>query len=423
MRESDTALKLSPCAPTFLHRSEANAAPRGFWPGKVTAALSRLSEGLLSVRAGEDWSAVFGRPAFDGLAAHVTVHDPRFWRRVALGGSLGAAEAYADGDWDADDLTAAVRLLVRNRGALSAMEGPLTRASQTIEAVRHLLRRNTRQGARRNIADHYDLGNDFFARVLDPTMTYSCGLFERPDSTLEEASVAKIDVLCRRLRLGPRDHLLEIGTGWGALAIHAARRYGCRVTTTTISGNQHALATERVRAAGLEGTVEVLLRDYRDLEGTYDKLVSVEMIEAVGAEYYPAFFAKCAALLREDGLMAMQAITVDDREFERARREVDFIKRWIFPGGCLPSTSALLAAAKAASDLRLRHLDDIGPHYATTLAAWRDRSEAAAAEGVRPLAEPHFRRLWRYYLSYCEAGFRERYLGDVQLLFARPRAR
>ena len=394
----------------------------GFWHRQVVAALAGLSEGLLSVRAEEGGGVVFGRPAADALTAQVTVHRSRFWRRVALGGSLGAAEAYADGDWDADDLTAAIRLFVRNHQALSSMEGPLTRATQVAAGLRHLLRRNTRDGARRNIADHYDLGDEFFARVLDRTLSYSCALFERPEASLEEASVAKLEALCRRLRLAPGDHLLEIGTGWGGLALHAAGRYGCRVTTTTISRNQHAVASARVRAAGLEDRVTVLLRDYRDLEGTYDKLVSVEMIEAVGAEFYRTFFAKCASLLRADGLLALQAITLPDGEFARARREVDFIKRWIFPGSCIPSTTALLQAATAASDLRLRHLDEIGPHYAPTLAAWRRNAEAAAAEGVRPLDDARFRRLWRYYLCYCEAGFSERYLGDVQLLFARPRA-
>ncbi len=390
------------------------------WRRLVLSRLAPLAEGVLSIRDAAA-EATAGRPAPDGLSARIEVRHPRFWRRVALGGSLAAAESYADGDWETDDLTAVVRVLARNADAIDAVDGGLARLRRPVDALAHFLRRNTRAGSRRNIAEHYDLGNDFFALMLDPTMTYSCGVFESEDSTLEEASAAKIDRLCRLLRLRPGDHLLEIGTGWGAFAIQAARRYGCRVTTTTISRAQHELAAERVARAGLEGRVTVLLEDYRDLRGRHDKLVSVEMLEAVGAEHYREFFARCSALLEPHGLLALQVITIADQRYQQARRGVDFVKRWVFPGSNIPSVTALLDAATAASDLRLRHLEEIGPHYARTLRAWRENL-ARNREAVERITAPRFRRLWHYYLCYCEAGFAEGYNGDVQMLLARPRA-
>jgi len=400
-------------------RMPAGASASG-WKGLVLGRLAALPEGRIALRDASGEVSV-GAAAPDGLAGRVEVHQPRFWRRVAAGGTLAAAESYADGDWDADDLTAVVRVFARNASALDAVEGGLARLRRPFDALAHALRSNTRLGSRRNIAEHYDLGNDFFALMLDPTLTYSCGIFERPDASLEEASVAKIDRLCRMLALRPGDHLLEIGTGWGALAIHAASRYGCRVTTTTISQRQHDLARERVERAGLLGRVRLVMKDYRDLEGQYDKLVSVEMLEAVGHDFYPTFFAKCASLLREDGRMALQVITIADQRYAQHRRSADFIKRYVFPGSNIPSVTALLTAATTASDLRLRRLEDIGLHYARTLAAWRDnlaRNRAA----VEAITEPRFRRLWHFYLCYCEAAFAERYIGDVQMLLARPRA-
>jgi cyclopropane-fatty-acyl-phospholipid synthase len=289
--------------------------------------------------------------------------------------------------------------------------------------VFHALKRNTRTGSRANIAAHYDLSNDFFALFLDETMTYSCGIFARPDTTLREASLEKIDRLCRKLRLSPRDHLLEIGTGWGALGIHAARAYGCRVTTTTISAEQHAFAKERIRAAGLADRITLLLQDYRELEGRFDKLVSVEMIEAVGHQYYDEFFRRCAALLQDDGLMALQAITIADQHYERARDSVDFIQRHIFPGCCIPSVTALSSAMTRASDLKLVQLEDIGPHYARTLASWRDTLRAHRDEAHALGFDDTFLRLWDFYFCYCEGGFAERRLGDVQMVLERPGAR
>ena len=393
---------------------ELDTRPRGSaWRRAGLRGLARLRGGALEI---EEGGAVhrLGRPG--GLSARITVRDSRFWRRAALGGSLGAGEAYADGDWETDDLTAVVRLLVRNGAARQRLDGGLSLVRRPFELAYALLRRNSRAGARRNIGDHYDLGNDFFALMLDPTMTYSSGVWDLPGSTLEAAQVRKLDLLCTRLRLQPSDHLLEIGTGWGSLALHAARRYGCRVTTTTISPAQHALAEERVRAAGLQERITLLRQDYRDLHGRYDKIVSCEMIEAIGAAQYPTFFERCGALLAPGGVLALQAITIADRHYNRARREVDFIKRHVFPGSCIPSIGALVGAA-AASDLRLRQFQDYGPDYARTLAAWRENLAANHA-AVERLTDERFRRLWHFYLGYCEGGFAEGHIGVAQMTFS-----
>ena len=400
----------------------ATASPAGVsWRSLVLPRLAGLTSGLLTVRE-NGWGTTFGRAAADGLSAEVVVRNPAFWRRVATGGTLGSSESYAAGDWDTPDLTSVVRLVARNVTAMDGLEQGLARLRRPVDAIWHALRRNSRTGSRRNIADHYDLGDDFFGLMLDPTLTYSCGIFETPEATLEQASIAKIDRLCRMLRLGPDDHLLEIGSGWGALAIHAASRYGCRVTTTTISANQLARARKRVADAGLTDRVTVLRTDYRDLTGRFDKIVSVEMLEAVGAAFYETFFSRCASLLEEDGLLALQVITIADARYEQHVRGVDFIKRYVFPGSNIPSITALLQAATRSSDLTLRRLEDIGPHYAATLAAWRENL-ARNADAVARLTDERFRRIWHFYLCYCEAGFAERYLGDAQMLFAKPAGR
>jgi cyclopropane-fatty-acyl-phospholipid synthase len=354
-----------------------------------------------------------------GLAASLEVRDPAFYADLAYGGSVGAAESYMLGHWTTPDLTALLRLMLANRAALDSIEGGLAKLSAPLRLAAHWLHRNTRAGSRRNISAHYDLGNEFFRLMLDETMTYSCALFERVDMSLAEASRAKLDLVCRKLELGPSNHVVEIGTGWGGFALHAAGRYGCRVTTTTISRSQYELARERVRAAGLEGRITVLLEDYRDLRGRYDRLVSIEMIEAIGHRQFGEFFRRSADLLTRDGRMVLQSITIADRHYARARDEVDFIKRYIFPGCCIPSVGALTEAMVAESDLRLVHLEDIGAHYATTLAAWR-RNFHAHLDRVRTLGYPDtFIRMWEYYLSYCEAGFAERSLGDVHMVMTR----
>jgi len=354
------------------------------------------------------------------LQAAITVHHPQLYTRIFFGGSIGAAEAYMEGLWSADDLTTVMRILALNQKAFEDMEKGLARLTAPFYKFYHYVRKNTKVGSRKNILAHYDLGNNFYALFLDETMTYSCGIFEQEDSTLKEASLAKYDRICRKLQLTPGDRLVEIGTGWGGFAVHAAQNYGAHVTTTTISDEQHQFAQNRIKTAGLEDRITLLKKDYRELSGKFDKLVSIEMIEAVGHHFYDTFFRACGRLLKEDGLMALQAITIGDQIFERHKRSVDFIKRYIFPGSCIPSITAISNAIARSTDLQLVHLEDITPHYARTLREWRRRF-FANIEKVRALGfSDTFIRMWEYYLCYCEGGFAERYIGDVQLILAKP---
>lgn len=356
-------------------------------------------------------------------AATIQVHRPRFYRRAVVGGNLGVAASYLDGDWDCEDLAALFRAMVRQIQTTDKISGGIGRLGGFAARCYHALRSNTLRGSRRNIHDHYDLGNDFFQLFLDETMSYSSGFYESETSSLFEASIAKIDRLCRKLDLSPADHLLEIGTGWGGFAIHAAKEFGCRVTTTTLSVEQKRMAEQRIDAAGLGSQITVLLEDYRSLRGKFDKLVSVEMIEAVGHRYLPAYFRQCASLLKPEGRMAIQAITMPDYRYERFRRSTDFIQRYVFPGSCVPSLTAMSDAMAARSDLRIAHLEEMGPHYARTLRDWRGRF-FENIESVRSLGYPdRLTRLWNYYLTYCEAGFEERYTGLVQMLLVKPRCR
>lgn len=365
---------------------------------------------------------VFG-PGDGGPQVRVDILDAGVWARIALRGTVGVGEAYVDGGWRADDLTALVRLFVLNKPVMDGMERGLARLALPLLKFWHWLHRNNRHGSRANIAAHYDLGNAFYQTFLDETLMYSCALFERPDMSLAEASHAKNERICRKLGLRAGDHVLEIGTGWGGFALHAAGRHGCRVTTTTISREQYELARERVAAAGLQDRVTVLFEDYRELAGRYDQLVSIEMIEAVGHRWFDTYFRTCSRLLAPDGQMLLQAITIRDQEYERTKRSVDFIQRHVFPGGCLPSVQALADTVARVTDLRALHLEDIGPHYATTLRHWRERF-LANLDRVRALGfDDGFLRLWEYYLAYCEGGFAERYLGTVQLLLAKPDCR
>jgi len=383
----------------------------------VRAQLQRLETGRLTVVDG-DRTDVFG--GGEGPEAVITVREPAFWSDIAFGGSIGAGEAYMRGAWDCDDLVALVRLLLRNRHVLDGMEGGAARLTAPFQKLFHWVNRNTRQGARRNISAHYDLGNDFFALWLDETMMYSSAIFETPDQPLRDAQVHRLDTICRRLDLQPDDHLVEIGTGWGGLAIHAAQHYGCRVTTTTISAEQHRLAAERIAEAGLEDRIELLLSDYRDLEGRYDKLVSVEMIEAIGWRQYDTYFRKCGDLLAPGGTLLIQAITIGEDRFHAAKRSVDFIQRYIFPGSNLPSVSAMASSIARQGELMVTGLHDIGRDYALTLEHWRRRFFERMDE-VRDLGYPEsFLRMWEYYLCYCEGGFRERAISDVHLLAERP---
>lgn len=356
------------------------------------------------------------------LATQMRVHDPRFFRRALFGGTLSIAESYLNGEWDCDDLTSLFRIFIRNMEAADGLDSAVARVAQWGSRLLHRFNANTRAGSRRNIEAHYDLGNDFFRLWLDETMAYSSGIFPRPEATLREASEEKSDRICRRLALTESDHVLEIGTGWGGFALHAASRYGCRVTTTTISREQRTAAAERVFEASLQDRITLLGSDYRDLTGEYDKLVSIEMIEAVGHRYLDDYFGQCGRLLRPEGSLLIQAIVMPERRYDQYLRSVDFIQRYVFPGGCCPSLAAMLDAAGRSSDLRLVHAEDFAPHYAETLRRWSAAFESRLGD-VRRLGYPErFLRLWRYYLAYCEAIFEERQLSLLQIQFDKPLA-
>lgn len=362
---------------------------------------------------------VVGAPAAD-LAAKLTVHDMQFYHKAALGGSVAAAESYMQGEWSTDDLTSLIRVFARNQDLLDQLEGGMAAVANAALRVPHWLRRNSTRGSRRNISLHYDLGNDFFAAFLDEQCMYSSATFLRREDSLEQASLQKLDRICRKLELTPADSLVEIGTGWGGFACFAAAHYGCEVTTTTISREQFDAASSRVQAEGLGDCVKVLMQDYRHLDGKYDKLASIEMIEAVGHQYLDAYFTKCAELLKPSGSALIQAITLEDRHYERSLKSVDFIKRFIFPGSFIPSVSAIVGSACKRTDLRLVNLEDQGESYARTIAAWRERFESSLPTIRQMGYSEEFIRMWRFYLAYCEGGFLERTISSAQLLFAKP---
>ena len=388
--------------------------------------LTGLQYGSITFREGET-EMRFGQshPTSDLTEIHVTldIKNTQFYGEVVFGGSIGAGEAYMQGYFECSNLTDLIRLMARNQSLLDNLEQGLARLTAPIQKWLHFINKNTQLGSRRNIAAHYDLGNDFFEMMLDPTMMYSSAVFQSPDQTLEEASYTKLDMICKKLALTKTDHVLEIGTGWGGFAIYAAKHYGCRVTTTTISQQQYLLASARIEAEGLSDQIEILLSDYRELKGTYDKLVSIEMIEAVGHQFYDTYFGKCSQLLKPNGLILLQAITISDQRYESATKSVDFIQRYIFPGSCIPSVTAMLNSITKSTDMRLFNLEDIGPHYATTLARWRQNFFKHIDE-IRALGYPEtFIRMWDFYLCYCEGGFEERALGDVHLLLIKPENR
>ncbi|MGA8681577.1 MAG: cyclopropane-fatty-acyl-phospholipid synthase family protein [Acidimicrobiales bacterium] len=376
----------------------------------------RLRGGTVVVEDGRDhWKLGDGEPV-----VNVTIHDERAWSGLLRKGSVGLGEGYVEGWWDADDLTDLVRILIVNTSTLrSALDGLGQAATPLVDQLAKLRPRTAAQD-RSNVQAHYDLPGELFEVMLDETMAYSCAVFERPGVTLAEAQRAKFDRLCRKLRLRPEDDVVEIGTGWGGFAIHAAERYGCRVTTTTISDAQREVAAKKVAEAGLADRVTVLGRDYRELEGRYDKLVSIEMIEAVDWRAHDAFFGACSRLLRPQGLMALQAITIADRSYERAKLHDDFIRKMIFPGGCIPSIEAIVRSARRATDLIVIDLEDIGRHYAETLRRW-DIALRAGRSRLRDAGlDERFQRLWDLYLCYCEAAFLERHISDVQIVLAKP---
>ena len=357
------------------------------------------------------------------VPAELRVLNPKFYSDVAFGGSIGAGEAYINGYWACEELTELLRVLIRNQEVLEKMDSGFAIIGKPLQKILHVLNKNTRQGSRKNIAAHYDLGNRFYQLWLDDKMMYSSAYFDTPDTSLEDAATEKLDRICRKLNLSAADSVIEIGTGWGGLAIHAARHYGCHVTTTTISEEQYNYAKQAISDAGLQDKITLFFKDYRDLEGRFDKLVSIEMIEAVGHEYHDTYFKKCCDLLKHDGQMLLQSITIADQRYDQYKIGVDFIKRYIFPGGCLTSVTDMSRTMTKHTDMRVIHLEDIGSHYATTLRHWHDRFFGRIGE-VRELGYSEaFIRMWKFYLCYCESEFIERTIGDVQMLIMRPGAR
>lgn len=397
------------------HASRSFTGRSGLLRSAVHRALDAMDTGTLILSESEGKSTFgSGEPL-----AQMSVYSPAFYRRLVFGGALGAGESYMDGHWDSPDLTALIRVMARNPHVLDGLEGKAGAPAALLAAIGHGLRRNTHRGSRRNIEAHYDVGNDLFRLFLDDSMMYSSAVFDSAEQTLEEASEAKLLRLCRKLDLRRGEHLLEIGTGWGGLAVFAAERFGCRVTTATISKAQFEYAQALVAARGLSSQVEVLLEDYRRLSGRYDKLVSVEMVEAVGHQYLHTYFRTCARLLRPQGLMAMQAIVIRDANYLRALKRVDFIKQYIFPGGFIPSNSVLTSAAGAA-DMTLVNLEDFAGDYALTLREWRRRLDENRLQAIELGFDERFLRMWHFYFCYCEGGFLERSISDVQMLFAMP---
>ena len=386
----------------------------------VLRQLSQLKSGHLVITENGE-RLIFGDSGA-GLVGEVQIHDTSVWGMIASNGSIGAGEAFIHGYWSSPDLTKVIRVLVSNLDVLDAMEGGLARLGRPLIRGLHWINRNTRKGSQKNIAAHYDLGNDMFEQFLDPTMMYSAAQFLTADDTLEQAQLNKLQRICQKLDLKPADHLLEIGTGWGSMALYAAQHYGCKVTTTTLSKEQFDYTQTRIEALGLQEQVTLLLEDYRDLTGQYDKLVSIEMIEAVGHHFLPSYFKQCARLLKPHGLMLLQAITIREQRYEQARSSVDFIQRYIFPGGALPSVQKMLEIVGKDTDMNLMHMEDFGLHYAKTLRLWHENFRRAHGRLTELGYDEYFLRLWEFYLCYCEGGFLERSIGTAQLLLAKPAA-
>ena len=410
MKTSDTRASLSTVDSPAPARSD-------LWLSILLRAVDRIGTGILSITLPDGTRRVFRGKDDAGPTAALVLHRSRAARRLILGGGVGFAEAYMDGDWDSPDLAALLDLAARNEqrmGGAVAGQLPL----RLWHAIGHRLRPNSRRGSRRNIAAHYDLGNDFYRRWLDPTMTYSAALFERPDQPLEEAQLAKYRRLCDRLGLRPGHHVLEIGCGWGGFAEVAARDYGCRVTGITLSTEQLAYARERIRRAHLSDRVDFRLQDYRNTSGRYDRVVSIEMFEAIGEKFWPHYFATIRDRLKPDGLAALQVITIEDGRFEAYRRSADFIQRYIFPGGMLPSPSVLRKQLERGG-FSLADVVEFGRDYGRTLGEWNRRFQASWHE-IEPLGFDHrFKRMWEFYLAYCEGGFRAGAI-DVTQMVIRP---
>lgn len=389
----------------------------------VLASLRQITVGHLTV---EDNGEVFSfgetasRTAYVG---HVNVKNSSFYVKILLAGTIGAGEAYMKGLWTSPNLTMVVRIMVLNQSMLQNMDSKWSNAYKFTASQLDKLKKNSRSGSKKNIAAHYDLSNDFFQLFLDRSMMYSSAIYPSTNSTLEQAAQYKLDHICQKLRLKSSDHLLEIGSGWGGMAIYAAKHYGCRVTTTTISEQQYLYAKEQIAREGLEGKITLLKEDYRDLTGTYDKLVSIEMIEAVGHEFYSQYFKKCSSLLKPEGLMLIQAITTTDQRYQREKDNIDFIRKFIFPGGCLPSNAVIAEHIVNDTDMHMVSLQDITLDYAQTLADWRERFSANLSKVYEQGFDEYFVKMWEFYLCYCEGGFKERVINTSQLVFAKPLCR
>ena len=380
-----------------------------------------LKVGYIRLDDGSE-SHSFGDPD-SNIKTSVTIISDEFYLLLGSRGLLGVAEAYSTGYWKADDLVKLIQIVVQNKEVMGQLESGWSKIFKPINALIHLRRKNSLSGSKKNILAHYDLSNDFYRLWLDDTMTYSCAFFKDSSTSLEDASIEKLDRICRKLKLCSDDSVLEIGTGWGSFAIHAASKYGCKVTSTTISDAQYNYAVSKVRDANLSDKISILKEDYRQLSGKYDKIVSIEMIEAVGHEYVPIYFKKVSELLKDDGFFALQGITYNDQGFDVYKHNVDFIKKYIFPGSCLISISQVVDSMKQYTDLSIAHLEDITMHYAKTLRIWRDNF-LAQTESVKGLGfSQEFINMWEFYFVYCEAGFRERHIGDFQFIFSKPNSK
>lgn len=379
--------------------------------------LSKISYGRISISDDTGIHVFEGSVHVDTHAVNVRINDRRVYSRILINGSLAAGETYFQGYWDVDDLTKLIEIIIKNTEIFSQIDGASSRMINLILRIAQAFKINDITRSKKNILAHYDLGNEFFMQFLDPSMMYSCALFEPANIGLAEASLNKIERICQKMRLQSSDHILEIGTGWGSFAFYAAQKYGCHVTTTTISDKQYAYVKQKIEHLGLKDKIELLNLDYRQLNGKYDKVVSIEMIEAIGYKYFDTFFRQCNALTKPNGLFFLQAILINDQAYDRARHEVDFIRKYIFPGGCLPSMGAIASSIAKHTQFQLINFNDIGPHYATTLHAWLNNFNEHITQIRQMNFSEEFIRMWRYYFCYCAAAFNQRYITDVHALW------
>jgi cyclopropane-fatty-acyl-phospholipid synthase len=380
----------------------------------ISKSLSSLSSGKISFQD-QHGNLDFGQSG--GLSAKLLIKNKKFYSKILWQGSLGPAKSYMDGDWQTDSLTDLIRIIIQNEKSMNTLDWFSSKIPQLLGDFRAKINKNTPSRSRKYIHAHYDLGNDFFKSFLDETLMYSCALFKSPEDTLHNAQLHKIAKITELLSAQPSDHILEIGTGWGAMAIHLAQTVGCRVTTTTISEKQYQHVKQRILELNLEDKITLLKQDYRKLRGQFDKIVSIEMIEAVGHEYFDLFFSRCNDLLKSGGLLVIQGITINEQSYERAKYHVDFIKKYIFPGGCLPSVHRIAKSIATHTRLQWISLNDIGKNYAQTLRHWHQRFKQNQDQVKKLGFSDEFIRLWEYYLCYCEAGFEERYISNVQMVW------